>query len=233
MLKGRAIEELEEFTNLISGYREKLLKKRPIHKVVEALIEEIEYPLYLEKEFAKNEKLGKFKMHNIESFLQSIQRWEENPYNEQISIYDYLNRITLLGKNEKEEDGGEVALMTIHAAKGLEFPVVFIAGVEAGLIPHERSIEEDAENIEEERRLFYVAVTRARTKLFLTSCKKRRRTGGIKECSPSPFIKEIPQDLIKYYEIDEQQEEERIDDMFAKLKTKFFGSNDGATGSEQ
>ena len=220
-LKGRAIEELEGFVHLINSSKEKLLKMRPLHKAVKEMMENIEYEAFLEKEFAKNEKLCKFKVHSLESFLQSIERWEENPYNEKINIYEYLNRITLLGKNEDEGDGGEVALMTIHAAKGLEFPVVFIAGVETGLIPHERSLEEDAGNIEEERRLFYVAVTRARNKLFLTCCKKRRTSSGAKERSPSPFIEEIPKDLIKYYEMDPEKEEERIDDMFAALKAKF------------
>ena len=219
---------MQAFVQLINEHREKLLKEKPLHKQVKKLIEEIEYIQYLEKEYQKNEKLGKFKIHNIESFLQSVQRWEENPYNESTNIYDYLNRITLLGKeDDSDEQAGEVALMTIHAAKGLEFPVVFIAGVEQGLIPHERSIEEGAENIEEERRLFYVAVTRAQKKLFLTSCKKRRKIGGVKECSPSPFVDEIPKDLIKYYEMDEEKKEERIDDMFAKLKEKFNKGKDG------
>lgn len=226
-LRGSATEELQAFTDIITKYREKLLKEHPLHKQVNALLEEIEYIQYLEKEYQKNEKLGKFKIHNIESFLQSIKRWEENPYNENINIYDYLNRITLLGKeDDSDEEAGEASLMTIHAAKGLEFPVVFIAGVEQGLIPHERSIEEKADNIEEERRLFYVAVTRAQKKLFLTSCKKRRKLAGVKECSPSPFLDEIPKDLIKYYEMDEEKKEERIDDMFAKLREKFNKEKD-------
>jgi len=221
-LKGSTTEELLEFRQMILEYRDKLLKERPLHKQVKDLLENIEYIEYLEKEYQKNEKLGKFKIHNVESFLQSVKRWEENPYNENTNIYDYLNRITLLGKeDDSDEDAGEASLMTIHAAKGLEFPVVFIAGVEQGLIPHERSIEEGPENLEEERRLFYVAVTRAQKKLFLTSCRKRRKVGGVKECTPSPFLDEIPQDLIQHYEIDEGKKEEKIDDMFAKLKAKF------------
>jgi hypothetical protein len=219
-LKGRSVEDLESFVSIINTHRTKLLQGKNITSKVNALIEEIEYLPYLEKEFQKNEKLGKFKAHNIEAFLQSIERWELNPYNEKTSIYDYLNRITLLTRDD-EEEGGEVALMTIHSAKGLEFPVVFIAGVEEGLLPHERSIEEGKENIEEERRLFYVAVTRARQKLFITSCKTRRRAQGIKECKPSPFIEEIPKELINYYVVDEEKEELRIEDLFEQCKKKF------------
>ena len=219
-VKGRSVEDLESFVSIINTHRTKLLQGKNITSKVNALIEEIEYLPYLEKEFQKNEKLGKFKAHNIEAFLQSIERWELNPYNEKTSIYDYLNRITLLTRDD-EEEGGEVALMTIHSAKGLEFPVVFIAGVEEGLLPHERSIEEGKENIEEERRLFYVAVTRARQKLFITSCKTRRRAQGIKECKPSPFIEEIPKELINYYVVDEEKEELRIEDLFEQCKKKF------------
>jgi len=218
-LKGRAIDDLSVFASFIKEEREVLLKGRGLASKVEKMVEALEYNQYIEKEFQKNEKLAFFKKKNVESFLHSIERWENNPYNEGASIYDYLNLISLLGRGERDEGGGEVSLMTIHCAKGLEFPVVFIAGVEKGLIPHERSLEEGDE--EEERRLFYVAITRARQKLFLTSCKKRRGLGGVRECMPSPFIEELPKDLIKYYVLDEKEEEERIDAMFAKLKRKF------------
>jgi DNA helicase-2/ATP-dependent DNA helicase PcrA len=95
------------------------------------------------------------------------------------------------------EEGGKVNLMTIHAAKGLEFPVVFIAGAEDGIIPSERSLEEDENNVEEERRLFYVAITRARDKLYISSCKKRKKMQSATECEPSRFLEEIPSDLVE------------------------------------
>ena len=96
--------------------------------------------------------------------------------------------------------------MTIHASKGLEFPVVFIAGAENGIIPHERNLEESDVSkagsfnpMEEERRLFYVAITRAGKKLFITSCNKRKRFKEIHEQQPSPFLLEIPPHLIENY----------------------------------
>jgi DNA helicase-2/ATP-dependent DNA helicase PcrA len=141
-----------------------------------------------------------------------IDNWESDPDNLDSGLYAWLNRISLITKDDGEDDNKDkVNLMTIHAAKGLEFPVVFIAGAEEGLIPHEKSIgEEDGEagNLEEERRLFYVAITRAREKLYITSCQKRRYLQNSKDCSPSPFIDEIPQELIKIHEI----EKETVDD---------------------
>jgi DNA helicase-2/ATP-dependent DNA helicase PcrA len=111
--------------------------------------------------------------------------------------------------------------MTIHAAKGLEFPVVFIAGAEDGIMPHARSLEEGDGNMEEERRLFYVAITRARDKLFITSCINRRRMQGETECAPSPFLAEIPQALITCDSPAEEDEATAATNFFAQLKSKF------------
>nr|MCR4899245.1 ATP-dependent helicase [Treponema sp.] len=98
-----------------------------------------------------------------------------------------------------------------HASKGLEFPVVFIAGCEEGLIPHARSVAENDGNVEEERRLFYVAITRAKDKLYLTSCLQRKKMNMINECTPSRFLDEIPQNLIEYHEPKEITQEEAHD----------------------
>jgi DNA helicase-2/ATP-dependent DNA helicase PcrA len=157
-------------------------------------------------------------------------------------LYQWLNRISLITRDDAEDDNsGKVNLMTIHAAKGLEFPVVFIAGAENGLIPHEKSYsQDDIENendsseqgsehgsleqgsIEEERRLFYVAITRAEDKLFITSCKKRRRMQNTADCSPSPFLEEIPKDLIKIHEIKNQMAtNEEATDYIAKMRAMF------------
>jgi DNA helicase-2/ATP-dependent DNA helicase PcrA len=118
--------------------------------------------------------------------------------------------------------------MTIHAAKGLEFPVVFIAGAEEGIMPHTRSMEEGGDDqsgpLEEERRLFYVAITRAREKLYITSCKRRRRLRDIVECAPSPFLAEIPPHLIETREAAGTAGEFTDDDaaaFFARMRETF------------
>ena len=98
----------------------------------------------------------------------------------------------MLERQEEEDDQDRVQLMTLHASKGLEFPHVFLIGMEEDLLPHRTSIEED--NIEEERRLAYVGITRARKSLTMTLAGKRKQYGEIVETSPSRFLEEIPQE---------------------------------------
>ena len=98
----------------------------------------------------------------------------------------------ILDRSNDEQEGDEVSLMTIHAAKGLEFPHVFVVGLEEGLLPHRSSIDED--NIEEERRLFYVAMTRAQFGLTLSMARVRQRYGETIDCDPSRFLEELPDD---------------------------------------
>ena len=208
-------EDLQEFMNLIEDQRQKLLSGHGLSQKVRQLVEDINYRDHLLTEFSKNEKAVRFKLMNIESLINSIDAWEKDPDNDNPSLFNYLNRITLVSQDNSDDENnkGKVNLMTIHASKGLEFPVVFIAGTEEGLIPHARSVEENGGDVEEERRLFYVAITRARDKLFITSCQKRKRLNMINECTPSRFLDEIPQNLIEYHEPKEMTDEEAADMM--------------------
>lgn len=235
--RERSLADVEEFIELLASERKQLLSGKGLASKVRKLVEHIQYMDYLTQEFQKNEKAARFKFLNIEHFLQSIDTWETNPDNFDPSLYTYLNRITLLSRDDQtEEDKGEVHIMTIHAAKGLEFPVVFIAGAEDGIIPHARSMEGNTEDsgdttgavssngLEEERRLFYVAITRARDKLFITSCRTRRKQAGLFECSPSPFLEEIPAELVQYHEPEKETDEAEIAKMFAQMRKKFSTS---------
>ena len=218
-------EDLQEFMNLIEDQRQKLLSGRGLSAKVRQLVEDINYRDHLITEYSKNEKAVRFKLMNIESLLNSMDAWEKDPENENPSLFNYLNRITLISRDDGDEEGskGKVNLMTIHASKGLEFPVVFIAGAEEGLIPHARSVEENGGDVEEERRLFYVAITRARDKLFITSCQKRKRLNMINECTPSRFLDEIPQNLVEYHEPKQMTNEEAADmlgDFLSQLKSR-------------
>lgn len=197
-------EDLQDFVNIIEEQRKSLLSGRGLEQKVRKMIDDINYKDHLVTENAKSEKAVRFKLMNIESLLSSIKVWEDDPDNDNPSLFNYLNRITLLSRDDMNDDGdkGKVNLMTIHASKGLEFPIVFIAGVEEGLIPHARSVEENDGNVEEERRLFYVAITRARDKLFLTSCLQRRHMQMLQDCEPSRFLDEIPAGLVAYHEPD-------------------------------
>lgn len=218
-------EDLSEFVNLIESQRQKLLSGKGLSNKVRNLVEEINYKDHLLTEYAKNEKAVRFKMMNIESLINSIDVWENNPENQNANLYTYLNRITLLSRDDMndENDKGKVNLMTIHASKGLEFPVVFIAGAEEGLIPHARSVEENDGNVEEERRLFYVAITRAQDKLLISSCKKRRHMSITRECEPSRFLDEIPPNLVEYHEekkITQEETHDMLTDMLNSFKAK-------------
>ena len=216
-------EDLQDFVNLIESNRQKLLSGRGLSKKVREMVEEINYKDYLITEYSKSEKAVRFKLKNIELLLEMMERWEIDPDNANPSLFNYLNRITLMSRdNGDDENGkGKVNLMTIHASKGLEFPVVFIAGAEEGLIPHQRSVDENDGNVEEERRLFYVAITRAREKLVISSCQKRRKMQAIVECEPSRFLDEIPQNLVEYHEPQKEVSEEVAKDIFANMLKKF------------
>ena len=186
-----------------------------------ALVDEIAYFDYLISENPKSEKAARFKYMNIESLIKSMEQWENNPEHEDTSLFAYLNRITLLSRDDLddgEQDKGKVNLMTVHASKGLEFPVVFIAGAEEGLMPHARAVEEGGEQaIEEERRLFYVAVTRARDRLFISSCLKRRKMTATVECAPSRFLEEIPESLVEYHEPSKEVSDEQAHELLQNM----------------
>lgn len=216
-------EDLQDFVNLIESNRQKLLSGRGLSKKAREMVEEINYKDYLITEYSKSEKAVRFKLKNIELLLEMMERWEIDPDNTNPSLFNYLNRITLMSRDngDDENDKGKVNLMTIHASKGLEFPVVFIAGAEEGLIPHQRSVDENSGNVEEERRLFYVAITRAREKLIISSCQKRRKMQAIIECEPSRFLDEIPQNLVEYHEPQKEVPQEMAKDIFENMLKKF------------
>lgn len=218
-------EDLQDFVDIIENHRQKLLSGRGLAQKVRQLVEDINYKDHLITEYSKSEKAVRFKLMNIESLINSMEVWENDPDNPNPNLFNYLNRITLLSRDngDDENDKGKVNLMTIHASKGLEFPVVFIAGTEEGLIPHARSVEENNGDVEEERRLFYVAITRARDKLFISACRKRRHMQMVRECEPSRFLDEIPSNLVEYHEpkqITEEETHEMLSDMLANLKAR-------------
>ncbi|MCL2832259.1 MAG: UvrD-helicase domain-containing protein [Treponema sp.] len=271
-LFGKNKGEIESFKELIENLREDIIGKKDLSLRVNSMVDTINYWSYLVSEFSKDEKKAKWKFGNINYLIEMIRTWENNPDNLETGLYAYLNRISLLTRADGDDNAsdpsdplsmGKVNLMTIHASKGLEFPVVFIAGAESGIIPHERSLqdgdaveddeaEDDAadgdkagsntagnsadadpaapgspyqQRLEEERRLFYVAITRARDKLYITSCRRRKRMQSVTEQQPSPFLTEIPQHLIENYETGEADDEEAAQSaakmFFEKMKEKY------------
>lgn len=225
-LPGRVREDLASFLALLETYREKASHPRQLAQTVQTLIAELDYWGYLVQEYQKNDQIAKWKYHNLEILLQSIEDWEKDPENPSPGLYSYLNRISLLTRDDIEDDTGKgkVNLMTIHAAKGLEFRVVFLAGVEEGILPHARSLEENEANLSEERRLFYVALTRAKEKIYITSCKKRRLLRDIQEMNPSPFLEEIPKNLLVLHPEEAPLTQEEARSALSSLKRRFATS---------
>jgi DNA helicase-2/ATP-dependent DNA helicase PcrA len=214
---------LGEYIELIEQYQERYEESRHLAGTTQRLVDQLDYWGYLIQEFQKSERAAKAKWKNIGFFIRSIDRYETNPDVLEPTLQGYLNRISLQVRDElsEEENRGKVHLMTIHAAKGLEYDIVFLAGVEEGIIPHQRSVEENDGNVEEERRLFYVAITRARERLFMTSCRRRQLLNEVVESSPSPFLTEIPGELLVNAGTDPAAGIEIPDDPFAAMKAQF------------
>ncbi len=220
-LKDSLRAHISEFVDLINGYRDRFLSGKKMTAALRALIDEIDYWGYLITDNSKNEKLARWKFGNVQKFIEFFENWEKNPDNIKPNIYDYLNKITLVTHDDTEDDEeGKLNLMTIHASKGLEFNVVFLAGVEDHIIPHARALEENPESIEEERRLFYVAITRAKEKLFITSCRTRRVMRDIVETIPSRFLEEIPAELIVPHQEDLLVDKDDAITQFASIKAR-------------
>ena len=135
---------------------------------------------------------GISRFENVQELLNSIKEFVDNDENKEKNLEYFLQEISLMTDQDKEEEESDefISLMTIHMAKGLEFPVVFVVGVEEDLFPSQMMIS-SREDLEEERRLFYVAITRAMKKLYLTYSSTRYRYGMLKDCEKSRFIKEI------------------------------------------
>ncbi|MDR2150487.1 MAG: UvrD-helicase domain-containing protein [Spirochaetaceae bacterium] len=223
-------QELHDFMLLIESFRETMLgSRRNLAEQVKQLVSAVDYWTYLVGEHRNEEKTARRKYANIDYFIQMIDLWEHDPDTPEPNLFAYLNRISLITSDSRDDEYGKgrVNISTIHAAKGLEFPVVFIAGVEDGIIPHSRSLEEGS--LEEERRLFYVAITRARDKLFISSCQARRHQQQTLTCVESPFLFEIPPHVMDIHdprgkgsEPETAEETERnAQKCFALLKSRF------------
>ena len=206
-LEEKSMTAAQEFVTLIEESRQKFLSGGKMAAALRELVEEIDYwgHLLAENKDARDKDVVKWKFGNVESLIGSLADFEEDPDAVHPSLYDYLARVSLASRDDLDarDAGGRVNLMTIHAAKGLEFPVVFVTAVEKDVIPHVRSMEESEANIEEERRLLYVALTRARKHLFLSYCASRRRMGKPVEAFPSPFLEELPQECLTALVVDE------------------------------
>jgi DNA helicase-2/ATP-dependent DNA helicase PcrA len=196
--KAGTLQAIEEFVMMIRSFKSMLETKNAY---------DIAFHVGKQTSFVKelfNDKSteGVQRYENVQELLNSIKEFTETPTNEESgevgdkSLGSYLQQIVLLtDSDQKDPNADTVKLMTIHAAKGLEFPVVFVGGLEEGLFPNAMSLN-TREELEEERRLFYVAITRAKGRLYLTYANTRYRFGQLVQSDASRFITEIPEDSL-------------------------------------
>ncbi|KOR14685.1 ATP-dependent DNA helicase [Acinetobacter sp. C15] len=199
VLPKKAMTQLHEFADFVQTFTRELLDDdEPVPKVRQ-MMNEAGYIDYI-REQAATPAQEKSKLDNIESLYNSIQnllnRTDDVDDKNIESVIRKLVLLDLLEQQQEEEDTDKVNLLTLHAAKGLEFPFVYIMGLEEELLPHKNSIA--ADTIEEERRLMYVGITRARQGLTLTLAEQRKNGGQMKQMTPSRFLDELPQDELEW-----------------------------------
>ncbi len=193
---------LKAFGNWLENIKEIERSVSPL-KLVNDLLEEIQYEQYLQDNSPTPEQ-GERRWKNVQDLVGWIKRMLENDPNKDLAdVVATMSLMGILEKNEDDEERNVVSLMTMHAAKGLEFPNVYIVGVEEDILPHRVSIEEGS--VEEERRLFYVGITRAQRELTLSYAQKRQRFGESMECEPSRFFEELDQEHLNW--VDKEPED--------------------------
>jgi len=184
---GRSKAKLEFFWNLLDDLRTAILKA-PLEDIVEILLEATNYAEYLRKKYPD---LAEEKIENVHELAAGLAEFQKR--DPKAGLAEWLQSVTL--SSSEEGDGSGVSLMTLHMAKGLEFSRVYIVGLEDGLLPHRSSLEDPAD-MEEERRLFYVGMTRTKKKLSLLSAWQRRVYANTMANAPSRFLKEIPAEYL-------------------------------------
>jgi DNA helicase-2/ATP-dependent DNA helicase PcrA len=187
-------EKMKEFVQWIEEFR-KDARTLPLSQLTLAVLAKTEYLQRLKEE---GTDAAFSKMENIDELINVLMGLEQGE--EKVSLESFLDKVSLVTDVDLYEDkGNRVSLMTLHCAKGLEFPVVFIVGIEEGLLPHYRRGEE-IEDMEEERRLFYVGMTRAKERLFLSRAEERSTFGAGRANLPSRFLDEFPVELLQFEE---------------------------------
>lgn len=195
---SRSREAIVDFVTLVEETQARLDSEPDLSlsEWAEGFLSEIEYWDELRRG-EKNVETAENRVRNLKDLVKSLDDYAPGKPKLSARLGVFLEDITLDSERESEKDeaGDAVTLITMHSCKGLEYPHVFIVGMEDGLLPHSRSKEEGT--LDEERRLFYVAITRAKKSLSITHCQTRRKFGQSMPCHPSPFLKELPEELVE------------------------------------
>ena len=197
-LSNKAISGIQNFLKTLQETKEQIvIKQKPLHQILEEFILKIDYKKAI-KEDVKSEKMREFKWDNVNQCIEALSLYEKKT-KENSSLPDFLSS-TLLSSHDhpkasKHEKENKVNLMTIHSSKGLEFEACFLVCLEDHIMPHEKSLA--ASGLEEERRLMYVAMTRAKKYLTLSMARERKKMGKQIRTTPSRFLFEIPKEILK------------------------------------
>lgn len=198
-LSGRGLENLRRFTQWLVTIADNAERGDSV-EAVRSLVRDIHYEDWLH-ETSASPKAAEMRMKNVSDLYTWITNdlKGENPAQEEKTLKEVVQRLTLrdmMERDQENDDNDAVQLMTLHASKGLEFPYVYLMGAEEGILPHQTSVDED--NVDEERRLMYVGITRAQRELTFTVCKERRQYGELIKPTQSRFLDELPFDDIDW-----------------------------------
>ena len=194
----KAYDALQKFARWIVELNDEIQRSEP-ERAVRSMLASLHYEEYL-YEYATSSKAAEMQSKNVATLFDWVaDMLKGDEFNEPMNLNQIVTRLTLrdmLERGEEEDDSDQVQLMTLHASKGLEFPHVFLIGMEEGILPHQTSIDED--NVEEERRLAYVGITRAQQNLWFSLCKERRQFGELIRPEPSRFLLELPENDLQW-----------------------------------
>ncbi len=223
-LSARARAGAESLSGILRRGRE-TLRSRGGGAMCRFLVEELSYRQALGELYPDPEAL-QARWGAVEDLLRAVDEWQRRAGRE--GFGSFLGALTLDAQDDRgEEDVRGLALMTLHSAKGLEFPAVFLVGVEEEILPHRKSIEDGDRAIEEERRLFYVGITRARRLLTITTAERRTSRGSETECQPSRFLTELGDSApiaTEVFDPNQTASEEVVADMLARFRDRRTGS---------
>ncbi len=198
LMDSRFTDRLSRFKRYMDNLRQQCAQHDPI-AALRSMVMDIDYETWVRSQ-TSSDKAADFRMSNVWFLIDALKNTLERDEEGEMTIEEAIAKLVLrdmLERQQEEEEGAEgVQMMTLHASKGLEFPYVFIMGVEEEILPHRSSIE--ADTIEEERRLAYVGITRARQNLAMTFAAKRKQYGEIIECMPSRFLDELPPEDLEW-----------------------------------